>query len=1078
MFNSKHVFHFLMTTHLLQRNARGGTKVCLHLQSLHFPPRSVRATESVAPALRAAMDENDTTVSLERLVALERDNALMLSFILDTRALDIQLPLGTSVHDVNYGAVDVPSLVERLRRQEKVDLRAALTESASMKQPRTNGRELAVQSEGAHKATVEQLTNNVQSELDMMFASEKVQSMSIANETYADPFRNDEPLITVEEDATPSFSQSNELQLPALYSALSQSEVQELAFEIVAVALGEGEQLESIRLALDVDQERAERIIKHASAIKEAVTTEGISARLHLRMLMTAVKDGKMDDAEDFFRTRCRAMSELLWAAQCSAQAKTQTVTDHDDDDHHHNISPENVLLELNRMLSLSTIDVQWVESVVEMIESVLDDSKTSYSYTAVFGMRLYTALLNSIFDQFEDYTLAYDADSILSELEPVALALGLTDGASRKVMLAYAVMQKAIDACREGELDCDADESPIVRLLVKTKDSIGSDKIKPSVAVAAAANSMLAWAKHALSDFMKTVSPPAQMDSQSITMEPDAFGLLVEIAHRLANLLGDSSSSIIRDACRKSALAEYYRLRVAAMDEVNVGVGEATCTSLRSIADSTAQAVDLFSAHLERHITRVCPSDVSIAGCFAAHLGHSFRNDLYAWLESGPELTVESLETIWSVGDLQNALVAVGGDMVEPLALEEHTSILVFTWLNAKIENLNTIADRCVSVERWRVTGDASPVPSAVDILRAVNETLDGFFRLKIPAHVSALRALTEGIDAAVRKYSNAAILSLGPSQEIVPAIPTMTRYKKSIVDELRQKFVRSEPPRQSFDDGCVGAATLRLISLKFLMDKMYLLEKEIIPKWKEMQRAASLLTHPHAEHSVPGEEWFEGMMAGARQALRAAILQASDFMAYSVIYRDLSAAISHNIYAQGVHRSSNNLSTEMLPYLNDVLGYIAARLDGQSRNIVADSLLKATVSGWMRVLLNGGAHRVFILADAELLEEEIEALSDFFHAGGHGLETGVVSSHLRPLSVILSIMSLPTDQLCQTHDELKMKEESGVGDANSDESLYNSDTILRVLCHRAEHSASKWIKAHFSIGKTESGSMFSSFF
>jgi hypothetical protein len=1022
------------------------------------------------------MDENDTTVSLERLVALERDNALMLSFILDTRALDIQLPPGTSVHDVNYGAVDVPSLVERLRRQETVDLRAALTESASMKQPQTNGRERdAVQSEGVHKATVEQLTNNVHGELDMIFASEKVQSMSIANQTYADPFRNDKPLITVEEDVAPSSSQSNELQLPALYSTLSQSEVQELAFEIVAVTLGEGEQLESIRLALDVDRERAERIIKHASSIKEAVMTEGISARLHLRMLMAAVKNGKVDDTEEFFRTRCRAMSELLWAAQCSAQAKTQTVAEHDDDNL--NISPENVLLELNRMLSLSTIDVQWVESVVEMIESVLDDGKTSYSYTAVFGMRLYTALLNSIFDQFEEYTLAYDADSILNELEPVALALGLTDGASQKVMLAYAVMQKAIDACREGELNCDADDSPIVRLLVKTKDSITSDKIKPSVAVAAAANSMLAWAKHALSDFMKTVSPPAHMDSQSIKMDPDAFGLLVEITHRLANILGDSSSSIISDMCRKSALGEYYRLRVAAMDEVNVEVGEATCTSLRSIADFTAQAVDLFSAHLERHITRVCPSDVSIAGCFAAHLGHSFRNDLYAWLESAPELNVQSLETIWSVGDLQNALVAVGGDMVEPLALEEHTSILVFTWLNAKIENLNTIVDRCVSVERWRVTGDTSPVPSAVDFLRAVNETLDGFFRLKIPAHVSALRALTEGIDAAVRKYSNAAILSLGPSQEIVPAIPTMTRYKKSIVEELRQKFVRSEPPRQSFDDGCVGTATLRLISLKFLMDKMYVLEKEILPKWKEMQRAASLLTHPHAEHSVPGEEWFEGMMAGARQALRAAILQASDFLAYSVIYRDLSGAILHNIYAQGVHRSSNNLSTEILPYLNDVLGYIAARLDGQSRNVVADSLLKATVSGWMRILLNGGAHRVFVLADAELLDEEIELLSDFFHADGHGLETGVVSTHLRPLWVILSIMSLPTDQLCQTHDELKMKEESGVGDANSEESLYNSDTILRVLCHRAEHSASKWIKAHFSIGKTESGSMFSFF-
>jgi len=283
---------------------------------------------------------------------------------------------------------------------------------------------------------------------------------------------------------------------------------------------------------------------------------------------------------------------------------------------------------------------------------------------------------------------------------------------------------------------------------------------------------------------------------------------------------------------------------------------------------------------------------------------------------------------------------------------LDEHTSVLVFTWLNEKVDALGEIVNRCISVEKWNVTRNSDPVPSAIDFLRAVNETLDGFFRLKLPAHVSALRALTEGIDAAVGKYSRAAVDSLGQAGSIVPSIPGMTRYKKAIVADLHAKFVPEQPARGRLEDGCVGAATVRLISLKFLMDKMCSLEKEIEPKWHEMQRAASLLTHPNARNRASGSEWFEGMMAGARQALGQGVQQVANQMAYSVIYRDLCGAVTHNIYAQGVHRSSHNMSTEILPYIDGVLGYVAHRLDSRIRNTVAECLLEAVVSGWMRAL------------------------------------------------------------------------------------------------------------------------------
>ena len=1035
-----------------------------------------------------AEDAATTTVSLERLVKLERDNALMLSFILDDKRLEFNLPPGTSMDDVNYGAVNVQDVIERLRRNERVDLSGVLTASAATK--RAGGDAATQETSACAPKRLER--------------SKEISNKSSTAKNSTDPFENmvnvgvsdgmgtavatveakkaDETTAVFTLDKAPSCASSGELKLPDLYSALSVTDLRELAFEIVCSVQMDEEQLETARIALDIDQELADKIQKHSEKFAPAIKEEGISARIHLRAMISAIEhfNGPLGEGEQFFKKRCRAACELLWARHCSEQnasASKKTAAKHDSDDDTPNLTTQNVLSEINRMLTLPEVDATWVESAIEMIESVIESEKNGFGYPGIFGMKLYVELLSAVFDQVEDYTLAYDATTIIDSFQPVACALGLTDETSRGVMLAFAVVRQAIAAMKDVGIDYD-EGSPALALLSKARDSLHRTETKMSPAVASAVSSILSWGRFMLHDFMHTVAPPATHDDRDILMiDPEVFDVIVDITYDTAQMLGLDGVAILKDACQKSACAEYDRVRTAAMEDANVQGGDATCTSLRTIAQTTAHSADQFSAHLERYIVTSPGMSSNVTGCFAAQLGDRFKKDLYAWLESGPQLNVQSLETIWTVGDLQNALVATGGDAVEPMALDERTSVLVFTWLNVKIDDLNTIVDRCISTERWKVNKDSAPVPSAVDFLRAVNETLDGFFSLKIPAHVSALRALTEGIDAAVRKYSRSAVQSLGSAEEIVPPIPTMTRYKKAIVDDLHNNFKPEEPPRFSFEEGCVGASTLRLTSLKFLMDKMYLLEQEIIPKWKSMQRSASLLTHPNAEHVVPSADWFEGMMAGARQALRQSMSQIANHMAYSVIYRDLSGAILHNIYAQGVHRSSHNISTEILPYLDGVLGYVAVRLDSQTRNAVGSFLLQATVSGWMRVLLNGGPSRVFVANDVELLEEEIEILRDFFIAGGNGLDVAEVTARITPMSAILSMMSLSTDDLCQNYTDLSQKEmHTPVSNADDTDiiNIHTADVVLRVLCHRAEHSASKWIKAHFSIRKTESAGMF----
>ena len=1032
--------------------------------------------------------DTDTTVSLERLVRIERDNALMLSFILDTNSIGhFKLPPEATMNDVNYGAIDVPDMISRLRRSEVVDLTACMNESCTVRTlEKAESRRVAA--ELAKPVTTEstvKVSNNPFEELIATSAKEMSAppaSVDVAQATTTASTRSLASFLAL--DGSPTSSQQPcELRLPDTYATLSTENIRELAFELFATIATDGEQLETVRLALNIEQHRADVVVKYVEKCKGVISNEQLTAHLHLRTMLAAVEDNLLSAEEEFFKMRGRAMSELVWSLQCSTQ-NSSTPHLRDDDEEGPDLSPANVLAEVNRMLTLPDVDVAWVESLVEIIDAALENGKTNFRYPGVMGVKIYVELLSAIFDQVEDHTLAYDAPVILKSLEPIAKALGLADEAPRRALLAFAVTRKAIAACQELGIECgDYDTSPVLSLLTRARDELQNADRMMMPAVVSAMHALLQWGKFMMSDFMHTVQPPASHHDKSVIMiEPETFDVIVDITHYAATLVGYESAPILTEMCRKSARAEYERARISAMDNDNLGQGDAVCTSLRHIAQVTANSADLFSAHLERYISNSPGMSEEVTGCFAGQLRESFSTDLYAWLESGPPLTVQSLNTIWAVGDLQNALVATGGTAVEPMGLQSHTAPLVFVWLSDKIDGLNTIVERCVSTEQWRVNKDSnSPAPSAVDFLRAVNETLTGFFNLRIPAHISALRALTEGIDAAVRKFTAATIASLGSTDDIIPPLPPKTRYKKDIVQKLRSEFMRARRSNAPLENSSIGAGVLRLQSLKFLLEKMSQLEKDIVPKWMEMQRSASLLEHPDATFEIAGSQWFEGLMAGAKQALHRAMNVVSSQTAYCVVYRDMQAEFLDNIYYTGVHRGCDNITSDVLPFMDGVLGYVASRLDSQSRNVVATALLEATVSGWMRVLLDGGPARVFTSSDIEPLEEEVEILSEFFIAGGQGLDAATVAERVAPMTALLSIMSLPTNDLCQNYEEQIAKEASPAGsnahapskpsyDPNSD--VFNSEVTLRVICHRAEHAASKWVKARFNIGKTESSS------
>ena len=85
----------------------------------------------------------------------------------------------------------------------------------------------------------------------------------------------------------------------------------------------------------------------------------------------------------------------------------------------------------------------------------------------------------------------------------------------------------------------------------------------------------------------------------------------------------------------------------------------------------------------------------------------------------------------------------------------------------------------------------------------RAGRDTLDAFWKLALPAPISALRALTEGIDGAYQEYAEAVTASLGDPESFAPPLPRLTRYKKDVVEAMRKTFEAEKAKARAQGEG-----------------------------------------------------------------------------------------------------------------------------------------------------------------------------------------------------------------------------------------------------------------------------------
>ena len=125
----------------------------------------------------------------------------------------------------------------------------------------------------------------------------------------------------------------------------------------------------------------------------------------------------------------------------------------------------------------------------------------------------------------------------------------------------------------------------------------------------------------------------------------------------------------------------------------------------------------------------------------------------------------------------------------------------------------------------------------------------------------------------------------------------------------------------------------------------------------------------------------------------------------------------------------------------------------------------MEASVECFERVLLDGGPYRLFVPSDVQLLEHDVLKMRLLFLGDGEGLPQAEVDKAFRPLSELLSVMELSTSILIENFEQAedpKARSPNGQG-----VKAFNPNILKKILAHRAERTASKFLKKHGSIPK-----------
>ncbi|PKU80682.1 protein unc-13 homolog [Dendrobium catenatum] len=728
---------------------------------------------------------------------------------------------------------------------------------------------------------------------------------------------------------------------------------------------------------------------------------------------------------------------------------------------------------------------MQALRSAVMPLASRSADGFSSDAYHWADGsplnLHLYHVLLEACFD-YEEGSIIDEIDDLMDLIKKTWIVLGITQMLHNLCFL-WILFYRFV---KTGQRDLDLLVAADNQLMEVSNDAKSSKDVVYSKILSSTLSSILGWTEKRLLTYHDTFSVTnIEFMEYIVSLGVSSAKIMVEdISHEYrrkrreeADVARSRIDTYIRSSLRTSFAQIMEKVDSNRRSAKNQSISVPVLAILaKDTGDLANKEKNIFSPILKRWHPLA-------AGVAVATLHSCFGNELKQFISSVTDLTIDSVQVLKAADKLEKDLVQIavedsvdsedgGKGLIREMPPYEAESVianLTKAWLKVRVDKLKECVDKNLQQEAWNSKGTNKErcAPSAVEVLRSVVETIDAFFQLPIPIHPALLPDLMIVLDKSLQYYATKVKSGCGTRSSFIPALPSLTRVE--IGSKIWKKKDKSQNlQRRNSQVGTVtGEGSFGLLQFCLRMNTLHHIRTEVENLGKKIKTCLRNVESAQADITNGFESKFDLTLSACQEGIQ----QLCETAAYKMIFSDLSHVLWDSLY---IGDTSASRIDPMLKQLDQNLGTISNILHDRLRNRVITAVMKASFDGFLLVLLAGGPARAFARHDSQILEDDFKALKDVYLADGDGLPVEVVEKAAAQVKSVLPLFRIDTESLIERFKHLMIetcgataKSKLPLPPTSGHWSPTDANTVLRVLCHRNDEAASKFLKKMYNLPK-----------
>ncbi|XP_055827297.1 protein unc-13 homolog [Solanum dulcamara] len=714
-------------------------------------------------------------------------------------------------------------------------------------------------------------------------------------------------------------------------------------------------------------------------------------------------------------------------------------------------------------------------------------------------NVHIYTALLGSIFDLKDDTLVLNEVDELLELMKKTWSTLGITRSI-HNLCFTWVLFEQYV-VTNQVEPDLLGATLTMLTEVANDAKKVDRDPIYLKILKSVLA-SMKRWCEKRLLNYhstfhaenivlMENIIP--LMFSTSKILEEDVPGYVSSAAEK-GDVRDDSTGNRVNHFICSSLRTAFNKM----LEERNINIASFENDDVIETLIKLANATEELATKEKEVFTPVLKKWHPIAAGVAAVTLHTcYGTLLRQYLAGTTFLTSETALVLQRAGKLEKVLVQMvvedsvdcedgGKVMVREMIPYEVDSIkinLLRKWIQDSLKKGKDVLVRSKDSETWNPKSKSEPyAQSAIDLVKHSKEAVDNFFEIPTIITENLVHDISDGIENLFKDYVTF-VSSCGAKQSYMPALPPLTRcgqdskfvklWKKAACsvgsnDPNQHLTDEDNNPRPSTSRG-TQRLYVRLNTLHYLLQQLNSLDKTL-------SLSSRVIASPGSRYSKNRQLACCSFFDQTRLSIQAAIQLISEVAAYRLMFFDSNSVFYASLYVGDVE---NARIRPALRILKQNLTLLCAILTDRAQQLALKEVMRASFEAYLMVLLAGGARRNFSRMDHQMIEEDFESLKKVFCTCGEGLILeDVVEKEATIVEEIVSLMGQSTEQLVEDFSNVAC-EASGIGvvvgngqklplpPTTGKWNRSDSNTILRVLCHRNDKIANHFLKKTYHLAK-----------